>query len=779
MLIDQIRKYSGSAEIVVMQDLQKTSNPFFEVKASNVGEFVDYEIGVIHGNGTYKTKNDNVGVFIGGYTLGDLEKIHNTKITSETDFSGRVALIGKDDAAVYNLKIGDSIVIKIGEVSYDFEIFALAEAKGLFKYEENNISVIVPKASLAEIYQSPDKVNTIFIKTTNQSSTSLILASLNETYEGMIVKTTVTTQEIQTNIASVSSMFSLMLVLVVFISIFIIYSSFKVITLERLPAIGTLRSIGATKTTTGAIIMGEGLIYGIIGGIIGSVLGLGILYIMIDTVSYNTYTGVKTSFEMVYGFRHFLIAFLFALILSIISSIAPIRRINKIPIRDIIFNHFKETIKGSKAKIIIAFIFVIIIIILTTIPKPNIIFGAISLILMTIVLIIFIPYIAKLILKGLKNINKLLFGNEGLIASKNIRSSKTALNNIALLTIGIASILMINTVSRSVASEILDIFNKSTYEISLVHPQADDNLIQSLKEIHGVEDAYGLYMTSNIKLVEKNDYIGWAYGINPEQYFDYWQLPLEGNQTDIFNQFKTERSLITSKVILEKFDLSVGDSITLLIGNKEVSYQIIGFSNTLMNNGNIIFIYNSYFKEDTKIEYMSEVLIKTNRPTKEVVNNIEYVYKDARIMLMDDLYQSNLDNNNQVFKLLTGFSFITMMIGIFGVFNNYVINFLSRRRAFAVFRSIGMSKKQILKMLLTESVTNGLIGGIIGIIGAAVFVYIAQYISEAMLLPMKMNIEFNYVIIALLSGIIISLFAAITPALRSSKQSIIEGIKYE
>ena len=57
----------------------------------------------------------------------------------------------------------------------------------------------------------------------------------------------VSKSEIDAQIKPIRIPFMFMLILVVLISTFIIYTSFKVITLERLPMLGTFRSIGATK----------------------------------------------------------------------------------------------------------------------------------------------------------------------------------------------------------------------------------------------------------------------------------------------------------------------------------------------------------------------------------------------------------------------------------------------------------------------------------------------------------------------------------------------------
>lgn len=64
-------------------------------------------------------------------------------------------------------------------------------------------------------------------------------------------------------------------------SVFIIYSSYKVITLDRLPIIGTFRSIGATQKTVTRILILESALYGCMGGIAGIPLGIVVLKLIL------------------------------------------------------------------------------------------------------------------------------------------------------------------------------------------------------------------------------------------------------------------------------------------------------------------------------------------------------------------------------------------------------------------------------------------------------------------------------------------------------------------
>ena len=68
---------------------------------------------------------------------------------------------------------------------------------------------------------------------------------------------------------------------------FIIFTAFNLITLERIPIVGTLRSIGCTRKLINTILIIESACLGAIGGLIGCVLGVGVL----QYIKYRYFTG--------------------------------------------------------------------------------------------------------------------------------------------------------------------------------------------------------------------------------------------------------------------------------------------------------------------------------------------------------------------------------------------------------------------------------------------------------------------------------------------------------
>ncbi|NLM48752.1 MAG: FtsX-like permease family protein [Epulopiscium sp.] len=215
----------------------------------------------------------------------------------------------------------------------------------------------------------------------------------------------------------------------------------------------------------------------------------------------------------------------------------------------------------------------------------------------------------------------------------------------------------------------------------------------------------------------------------------------------------------------------------------ERKYTVLGFFNalTLMYNGQYALIAQKYYKNDMDSPFYDELALKTSKDPEEMVEILNkkfkrnYPYINSVNQLRKDIMQSN----SQMMGLLQGFSFMTVIIGIFGVLNNLLISFLERKRQLAIMRSIGMEKKQNTKMLFIESLTGGLIGSITGVIGGIFVNYVIEHLLEAMNLPMNIHLSPSLFVSSFIIGTMVMVMASISPNLKSSKYNIIEAIKYE
>lgn len=786
MFVADARQFYGSAEIMIYPDNHSPQRYIPNIKSDSFAPKAEYMVNVFQHSAYYTyDRKETISINLRGTTIEDMNAMCPFYTVGPSDlssFTGRKVIISRKAAETYNLKTGENIKLEINNQKYRFAISAIAESDGFFAETGQTLNMVVPKSALSSIYSKKDITNAIFVKLKDGVNLKQSIAELENQYSRYTVDEPVPEEDVKENVASMSVGFMMMTVVVAFMSIFILYTSFKVVTLERLPMIGTFRSIGATRRTTDFVLLAESLLYGIIGGAAGCVMGLGILYLI--TMSITPSYMVGYDIQLVYSPTHMIAAFLMAIILSLVSSILPIIKISKIPVKEIVLNAIDKKEKSSKKRYITGGVLLVLYIILPLIsPKElAVLLNTISMLSSVSGVILLLPLITEGFVLLFEKIYILLFGNIGSIAAKNLRQNKNILNNIALLCIAISSLMMITTVSDSVLTEVASFYTRNTtFDIYMAPNSSNRSFEQSLLSINGVKQICGNYTLYGIEIADRQEKITSIYGINTSKFSEYFDLDVEGDKESMFEELNHERSMIMSSALQEKLLVNKGDYLTLKLGKGEAPYKIIGFQNTMLDNGGNILVADKYFKADTGMQSYTEIYIKTEKDPNTVVDAIKkkYIRNQPFIITLDDMEKQNYEVNASIFNSMEAFAWLTLIIGIFGIINNYIISFIERKRSLAMYRSIGMSKKQIVKMMIAESMTGGLIGGIMGVTTGLMMVYTIPFVMRAIAFNMPVLLNPATILLSFILGVVVTLIASISPIVKSSKLNLIEALKYE
>ncbi len=787
LYMEQIKKNIGTSNIVVHADEDSPSNYFRVKDIGDAEELIEYQVDMIQFSGSYtdQIEDKNVSFDIKAYEYDDLELMNPITIKEELndEFVGKDLIIGELDADNLGLKLGDTISITINESVHKFRISKIGSSDGLLRPSRNQVLIVVPKSTAEKILDKKGLSNSILIKSKEGMEVQEVIKELKTYYKRYEVRDAISQEEIDASINTIIVPFILMLTLVVVTSVFIIYTAFKVIVTEKLPILGTFRSIGATKRKTDLVLLKESFFYGLIGGLIGIGLGILVLKGITTIMADNPYAASKLKVDMVYGLPQIIIALGMSVILSVLSALAPILKISKIPLRDVVLGNIESTYNKKTIKYFIGLLLVIISFTLPLLDfgDASMIINVLCLLLLCVGIVFLVPLFTNFMLIILYKLITPIFGNIGFLGVKNIKDNKSILNNISLLTLGIAGILMINLISYSVGIEVLDVYNSAKFDVWYYEYGNDRSTEQRIKTVEGVEDTLGVYNTYGVKVKDRDYEIGSLFGINPYEYFEYWDFPIIGNKDEIIENVVEKRSVILSTMIRDKFDYKVGDEIIFEFDKSDKTYTVAGFTSTLMNNGSLAMVSENYLKKDANLKFYDDIYIKTSVEPEVVKEALEVKFTRTKpwISTLDELQVKNMEANNQIFMLLKGFSFVAMVIGIFGILNNFIVSMLSRKRNFAMMRSVGMSKSQTIKMLSVEAICSGLVGGIAGVISGVAFLIITGFILKTMDLPVGIHYSMDMMIIGVISGSVISLLSNLIPSFKTSKMNIIEAIKYE
>lgn len=785
MYTDQARNVCGSSDIYAAAG-RKAPSPFFTMnKILKYSNSFEYSCGVFNGSGTYSVNsNETISFNLFGVNLEDLQRMNPITLSSSENlkvFIGKKIIIGKNTADTYNLSLGSNIELTVKGIKEKYYIAGIAEPTGLFKPSGNFVYAVVPIDTLAALYGVPGQVSQIFMKLKKPEEMNSLIQEMSKNLKNLQVAPVVDPKDMESQISQTITIFNMMLLIVLFMSVFIIYTAFKVITMERLPVIGTLRSVGATKKSTSTILFMESIIYGVFGGAFGIFLGFGVLYVMVFIFTYDP-NRPKVDISISFTAAQVIISFILGLILAFFSSIIPIIKVSKIPVKEIVLNNIEKKDKRKHYKLVAGITALAASVVLPYINGGNqqaLFIDAVSMMLAFISVVLLIPYVLIIFVKLFERLYSFIFGNEGILAVKNLKDNKSILNNITLLAIGISAILMINTVSASVGREVLDAYNGFNFQIWL-SGDFNKDFINKTIITPGVKDTYGVYRTWDVKIGKSSKSIMELEGISSDgKYLDFVNYNIEKSK---LKELDEGRNILITDSLKKSLGVKEGDTITLSLNGKDRDYKVIGSFYSIMQDGSYAIIPERYFKLDMAVKNYATIFIKTSSDPDTVLKTIKKENQNKNLSYantIEKMQKDNMDNNAQMMNILKAFSIISMIIGVFGILNNFIISFIERKRSIAMYRSVGMSKAQTIKMFFIEAFTGGLIGGFAGLFTGLLVISVIPKLCQAIGLPLVISYSPELFVSALISAVIITILASVMPASGTYKMKIVEAIKYE
>ena len=118
---------------------------------------------------------------------------------------------------------------------------------------------------------------------------------------------------------------------------------------------------------------------------------------------------------------------------------------------------------------------------------------------------------------------------------------------------------------------------------------------------------------------------------------------------------------------------------------------------------------------------------------------------------------------------------LSVIVSLFGIVNTLVLTVFERTREIGMLRAIGMTRRQVRRMIRYESVITALIGGVLGIalgvVLGGLLVYRVDFIQFS--LPVTSLIVFA------IAAIIVGILAAIFPARRAARLNVLQALQYE
>ena len=150
-------------------------------------------------------------------------------------------------------------------------------------------------------------------------------------------------------------------------------------------------------------------------------------------------------------------------------------------------------------------------------------------------------------------------------------------------------------------------------------------------------------------------------------------------------------------------------------------------------------------------------------------------FPNAKVADGEQFKKNQVSGLKSVLNVLYVLLALSVLVSLFGIVNTLVLTVFERTRELGMLRAIGMTRRQVRRMIRHESVITSLIGGVIGIV--------LGLLLAALLIARVNEITFftpwGQLALFVVAAMIVGLVAAIFPARRAARLNVLHALQYE
>ncbi len=150
-------------------------------------------------------------------------------------------------------------------------------------------------------------------------------------------------------------------------------------------------------------------------------------------------------------------------------------------------------------------------------------------------------------------------------------------------------------------------------------------------------------------------------------------------------------------------------------------------------------------------------------------------FPDAKLQTKSQFITNQLQGLTTLLNLLYVLLSLSIVVSLFGIVNTLVLTVFERTRELGMLRAVGMSRRQVRRMIRHESVITALLGAAFGI---PLGILLAALIGAAINFG-SFTVPIGTLIVFVIAAVIAGLIAAIWPARRAGKLNVLQALQYE
>jgi putative ABC transport system permease protein len=572
-----------------------------------------------------------------------------------------------------------------------------------------------------------------------------------------------------------------------FVGAFLIFNTFSITVAQRTREFALLRVLGAKRRQVLRSVLAEGLVLGIVGSAAGLVLGIAVAAGL--KALFKAFGADLPSTSTVIATRTIVVSLLVGTIVTLISTFAPAIRATRVPPLAALREGLDSGHKRSRFATPLAAILTIGGLALMALGLFGSAKASAALSLMglgAVATFLGVAFLSPRLVGPIAGFVGAPFerfrGITGRIARENtVRfPGRTAVTAGALM-VGVALVTFASVFAAGAKTTIRDAVHNGSRAQAVVEStnfgSFSSQATQAVAKVPGVKEV-GALRSAQGKVDGKKQGVT---GIDPRTFPDLYHADWKQGDDNTLRALG-DGSVIVSKKYAEDNDVKVGQTldvqtakaerlplkVTGIIDDKGGLYSGLTVANSVLERDfgatKDLFVFVGYqdTADATRVKASIDRLLDDRFPEAEAKTNAEFIKQQ----------EGQID---QLLALIYALLAMAIIVSLFGIVNTLVLSISERVRELGLLRAIGMSRRQVRRVIRYEAIITAQIGAVIGMaLGIVLSVLVTRAIDG-----FKLSIPIPSLILLLILAAFAGVLAAILPARRASRLNVLESLAYE
>ncbi|MGH3128979.1 MAG: ABC transporter permease [Gaiellaceae bacterium] len=611
-----------------------------------------------------------------------------------------------------------------------------------------------------------------------------------------VVSATAEAEEQADEVSEFTSIFRYFLLafgaIALFVGAFVIFNTLSITVAQRTREFATLRTLGASRRQVLGSVILESFVIGLLASLVG--LGLGLVLAEGIEALFGSLGVDLPSADRVFATRTIVVSLVVGIGITLLAGLFPAIRATRVPPISAVregatlphgrFHRFTPWIAG--------FLVVLSLVLLAramftdelgTGDRLLSIAGGVLLLFLGVAMLA--SHLVRPIAAVVGTPARRIGGVAGRLASGNaVRNTSRTAATAAALMIGIALVAFIATLTNGMKAS-----NREAIEEQIAADYVVTSLDGYTPFVAAAGDALAASPVPEVVTSVRSDAglvdgvtteVG---GIEPDTIADAYVFDWREGDESVLATLGTENGVVSSNYA-EDHDISVGDVLTLQsTADRTAKITVVGVFEPppfypLIESVNVstqLFdsLYDRPRNRWTWANVAGEPSDANRAPLEQAISG----FPDTQLETREEWIEREDSDFNQFISFLYVMLTLAVFVSIFGMINTLVLSVYERTREIGMLRAIGMTRRQVRRMIRQESIITALIGAAIGLpLGIFLAALVNRALSEY---DIRFAIPWGQLIVLTIVAIVIGILAAIMPARRAAKLNPLEAIAYE